>query len=31
MRFSTLTGICRVLGCQPGDFITVDPPGEARS
>lgn len=26
IRFSTLTRICHVLGCQPGDLITVDPP-----
>ncbi len=24
IRFSTLTGICRVLECQPGDILTVD-------
>jgi putative transcriptional regulator len=24
IRFSTLTGICRVLDCQPGDILTVD-------
>jgi putative transcriptional regulator len=23
VRFSTLTAICRVLGCQPGDLLTV--------
>jgi putative transcriptional regulator len=23
VRFSTLTSICRVLGCQPGDLLTV--------
>ncbi|MEW9533722.1 helix-turn-helix domain-containing protein [Microbispora sp. NPDC049125] len=23
IRFSTLTAICRVLGCQPGDLLTV--------
>jgi putative transcriptional regulator len=24
IRFSTLTGICRALNCQPGDILTVD-------
>ncbi|MEO5663938.1 MAG: helix-turn-helix transcriptional regulator [Nocardioides sp.] len=24
VRFSTLTRICRVLGCQPGDLLRVD-------
>ena len=23
VRFSTLTAICHVLGCQPGDLLTV--------
>lgn len=23
VRFSTLTAICRSLGCQPGDLLTV--------
>jgi putative transcriptional regulator len=23
VRFSTLTALCRVLGCQPGDLLTV--------
>jgi len=23
VRFSTLTAICRVLGCQPGDLLSV--------
>jgi putative transcriptional regulator len=23
VRFSTLTAICRALGCQPGDLLTV--------
>lgn len=23
VRFSTLTNICRVLGCQPGDVLSV--------
>lgn len=26
VRFSTLTAICQVLGCQPGDLLTVTPP-----
>lgn len=25
VRFSTLTAICDVLGCQPGDVFSVDP------
>jgi putative transcriptional regulator len=25
VRFSTLTRICQVLDCQPGDILTVDP------
>ena len=24
VRFSTLTALCRVLDCQPGDLLTVD-------
>jgi putative transcriptional regulator len=24
VRFSTLTAICDVLGCQPGDVLSVD-------
>jgi putative transcriptional regulator len=24
VRFSTLTAICRVLECRPGDLLTVD-------
>jgi putative transcriptional regulator len=24
VRFSTLTAVCRVLECQPGDLLTVD-------
>jgi putative transcriptional regulator len=24
IRFSTLTGICRALDCQPGEILTVD-------
>ncbi|MEU3597530.1 helix-turn-helix transcriptional regulator [Streptomyces sp. NPDC006798] len=27
VRFSTLSRICDVLGCQPGDLITHDPHG----
>ena len=27
IRFSTLTAICHVLDCQPGDILTWDPPG----
>lgn len=30
IRFSTLSRICEVLGCQPGDLITHDPTGPAR-
>ncbi|MBM6401861.1 helix-turn-helix domain-containing protein [Phycicoccus sonneratiae] len=26
IRFSTLTAVCDVLGCQPGDLLTVEPP-----
>ncbi|MET8685143.1 helix-turn-helix transcriptional regulator [Streptomyces sp. NPDC004732] len=29
IRFSTLSRICEVLGCQPGDLITHD--GEERA
>ena len=25
VRFSTLTALCEVLGCQPGDLFTVEP------
>lgn len=25
VRFSTLTAICDVLGCRPGDVLTVAP------
>lgn len=25
IRFSTLTRLCRELGCQPGDLLSVDP------
>jgi putative transcriptional regulator len=26
IRFSTLTAICDVLACTPGDLLTVEPP-----
>jgi len=26
IRFSTLTAICHVLGCQPGELFSVEPP-----
>ncbi|MGW0576357.1 helix-turn-helix domain-containing protein [Streptomyces sp. NPDC002920] len=26
IRFSTLTRICEVLDCQPGDLLTLRPP-----
>jgi len=26
VRFSTLTAVCDVLGCQPGDLFSVLPP-----
>lgn len=25
VRFSTLTAVCDVLSCQPGDLLSVDP------
>jgi putative transcriptional regulator len=25
IRFSTMTAICDVLGCQPGDLLSVEP------
>lgn len=25
VRYATLTAICDVLGCQPGDLFTVEP------
>lgn len=28
IRFSTLTALCDVLGCQPGDLLTVRPAGK---
>ncbi|RMI12549.1 helix-turn-helix domain-containing protein [Cellulomonas triticagri] len=30
IRFSTLTAVCDVLGCQVGDLLVVTPPGGAR-
>ena len=27
IRFSTLTAVCDALGCQPGDLLSVRPPG----
>lgn len=27
IRFSTLTQLCDVLGCQPGDLFAVERPG----
>ncbi|MEV6165098.1 helix-turn-helix transcriptional regulator [Streptomyces sp. NPDC052052] len=27
IRFTTLTRICEVLDCQPGDLLTYRPPG----
>ncbi len=26
IRFSTLTALCEVLGCQPGDLLSYDEP-----
>lgn len=31
VRFSTLTAICDVLGCQPGDVLVVTPRGAPRT
>ncbi|MFE3496271.1 helix-turn-helix domain-containing protein [Streptomyces sp. NPDC059175] len=28
IRFTTLTNICRVLGCQPGDLLSFRPPAD---
>lgn len=25
VRFTTLSAVCRALGCQPGDVLTVEP------
>ena len=30
VRFSTLTAICHVLACQPGDLLTVSAPPASR-
>jgi putative transcriptional regulator len=30
VRFSTLSAICDVLDCQPGDILTFTPSGRAR-
>ena len=27
IRFSTLSGICRALSCEPGDILKYDPEG----
>jgi putative transcriptional regulator len=27
VRFSTLTALCEVLGCQPGDLLSVEDAG----
>lgn len=29
IRFTTLTALCQVLRCQPGDLLTVDHDGQA--
>jgi putative transcriptional regulator len=31
IRFTTLTRLCQVLDCQPGDLLTVDAAGVART
>ena len=28
IRFSTLSGICKALDCEPGDILKYDPDGE---
>ena len=28
IRFSTLSGICQALECEPGDILKYDPEGE---
>ena len=28
IRFSTLSGICRALSCEPGDILKYDPEAE---
>ncbi|MFN8192230.1 MAG: helix-turn-helix transcriptional regulator [Nocardioidaceae bacterium] len=30
IRFSTLTAVCDVLGCQVGDLLSVRPPADHR-
>jgi len=30
IRFSTLAGLCQVLGCQPGDLLSYQPNGHQR-
>ena len=29
IRFTTLTALCRALGCTPGDLFSVDLPGSS--
>jgi putative transcriptional regulator len=29
IRFTTLAGLCRALGCQPGDLLSYQPDGQA--
>ncbi len=31
IRFSTLTAVCEVLGCQPGDLLSYSAPRPKRS
>jgi putative transcriptional regulator len=30
IRFTTLAGLCQVLGCQPGDLLSYQPNGHPR-
>jgi putative transcriptional regulator len=30
IRFTTLAGLCKVLGCQPGDLLSYQPDGHTR-
>jgi len=30
IRFSTLTKLCEILGCQPGDLMSYSPAGHQR-
>lgn len=30
IRFTTLAGLCQVLGCQPGDLLSYQPDGHPR-